>query len=110
MRSTVCGERVTLRAVVPADLDTLATWFCEPGFSAWWGGAPKSRDEVELECVADDPTRFPFVIEEDGAPVGYIQAWSDAPPDGGIDIVLVPPAQNRGLGPDAVRALALHLK
>src|SRR5207244_7129149 len=51
-----------------------------------------------------------FVVEEDGEPVGYVQAWTDdGGHSGGIDLVLLPAAYGRGLGPDAGRALAQQL-
>ncbi len=51
------------------------------------------------------------MIEGHGRPVGYIQAWRDeGEPAGGMDMFLEPSSRGRGLGPDAARALALHLR
>lgn len=76
----------------------------------WWGGKPKTTGEVRREYLDRDPARQAYIVEADDEPIGYVQAWSDEPPDGGIDIVLKPEAQGRGLGVDAVRALAFHLR
>ncbi|HYM69333.1 MAG TPA: GNAT family N-acetyltransferase [bacterium] len=106
----IAGSRTTLRPVSDADLDALARWFGDPAFVVWWGGTPKRREEVAEKYLGVDPARQAFIVEADGMPIGYIQAWSDQPPDGGVDIVLVPEAQGRGLGVDAVRALSAHLR
>jgi aminoglycoside 6'-N-acetyltransferase len=74
------------------------------------GCAPKSRDEVERKYVSQDDGRQAFIIEADGDPIGYIQAWSDEPPGGGINLVLVPEIRGRGFGVEAARWLARHLR
>jgi aminoglycoside 6'-N-acetyltransferase len=51
-----------------------------------------------------------FIVEADGNPVGYIQAWTDDGRSGGLDMFLVPEARGRGLGPDAAKTLAIHLR
>lgn len=51
------------------------------------GCAPKSRDEVERKYVSQDDGRQTFIIEADGDPIGYIQAWSDEPPDDALVFV-----------------------
>jgi GrpB-like predicted nucleotidyltransferase (UPF0157 family)/GNAT superfamily N-acetyltransferase len=104
------GERVVIRPTEGDDLDLLAKWFADPHVVAWWGGRPKSRDEVETKYLSPVDGRLAFVIEGDGEPIGYIQAWSDLPPDGGIDLVLVQERRGRGLGVDAARSLARHLR
>jgi GrpB-like predicted nucleotidyltransferase (UPF0157 family) len=40
-----------MRPTVVDDLDLLGSWFADPNFVAWWGGRPKSRDEVERKYV-----------------------------------------------------------
>lgn len=45
-----------------------------------------------------------WIVEEDGDPVGYLQVHPE-----GLDMFLVPAARGRGLGPDAARAMAVHL-
>ncbi len=78
-----------------------------------WGGVPKSREEVAREYLGwrqGDEVVLSFVVLRDDVPIGYVQAWSDEPPVGGIDIVLVPAAHGRGYGADAVAALARYLQ
>lgn len=109
-KKTVIGDSVILRPVTKADLDLLASWFADQAFVVWWGGRPKARAEVATKYLNDRDERYAFIIELDGLPIGYIQAWADRPPDGGIDIALKPDAQGKGFGTDATRTLALHLR
>ena len=107
------GELTTLRPVSPADLPLLERWFTDPQVFRYWGGVPKSREQIAAEYLGienGDEIVLSFIVERDGEPIGYIQGWSDEPLIGGIDVVLVPQARERGYGPDAVRALALHLR
>lgn len=107
------GALTTLRLVTRDDLPLLSRWFVEPEFVRWWGGVPKSPDEVAEECLGRDDGLeivLSFIVMRDAEPIGYIQAWSDVPRIGGIDIVLVPQARGSGCGPDAVAALARFLR
>jgi aminoglycoside 6'-N-acetyltransferase len=108
--TTIVGDAVVLRPTNEQDLDLLAEWFGDPSFVTWWGGKAKTRVEVATKYLNDDKTRQGFIIEAASAPIGFIQAWSSDPPDGGIDVVLIADAQGRGLGTDAVRTLARHLR
>ena len=75
-----------------------------------WGGVPLARETVAGKYTgARGPAVESFVVEEAGRPVGYIQSWRGEERRGGIDVVLVPEARGRGLGPEAVRALVRHL-
>jgi len=103
------GERTHLRPATPADTDLLHGWFADPEVHRFWGGSPKSRDEVEAKYVGGrSPAVESFIVERDGEPIGYIQHWSDAEGEGGLDMFLVPDARGQGLGPDAGRALAAY--
>ncbi len=104
------GREVTLRSTTPEDAPALAAILAEPEVARWWG-------DFDLERVLDDlidsePTDLPFVIEHDGRIVGYIQAVEELEADfrhAGIDLFLRTDAQGRGLGPDAIRTLAIEL-
>ncbi len=105
------GRLVDIRPATEDDLDLLAGWFADPEFVRWWGGEPLTREVVAHKYVGRRaPAVESYVVEERGRPVGYIQSWTDdSGQSGGIDLVLVPSARGRGLGPDAGRALAEHL-
>ena len=82
----------------------------EPGVSRWWGEFDLER--VRAELIVGDPEELPFVIENDGEVIGYVQAVEESEPDfrsAGIDLFLRTEAQGRGLGPDAILAVAAYL-
>jgi aminoglycoside 6'-N-acetyltransferase len=104
------GEHTTLRSVTAADLDLLVGWFADPEVYRWWDGAPKPREEVAHKYAGGRrPQVESFVVEADGAPVGYIQYGVGDATSGWLDMFLIPAARHRGLGADAARALVRYL-
>jgi aminoglycoside 6'-N-acetyltransferase len=102
---------VTIRSAESEDFDLFCRWFSDPSFFEYWGGRPLSPDQVESQFFdGRDDDVLPMVVEENGLPVGYIQAWIEAERSGGVDIVLVADARGRGVGPIAIRALAAWLE
>jgi aminoglycoside 6'-N-acetyltransferase len=104
------GRAVTLRSVERGDAHALAAILAEPSVARWWGTFGLAR--VEADLAGGHPDEEGFAIIEDDACVGYIQAVEETEPDfrhAGIDLFLATAAQGRGLGPDAIRALATHL-
>jgi aminoglycoside 6'-N-acetyltransferase len=103
------GAVTVVRPATEDDADVLVAWHADPEVARFWDGETFSREEL-LERLAR-PDVDAYVVEADGEPVGYVQSWhggDDAA--GGIDMFLIPSARGRGLGPDAARALALHLR
>jgi aminoglycoside 6'-N-acetyltransferase len=110
MQHRVRGLLTELRPATSADLETLVTWLNDPDIYHWWGGDPISRDEVEAKYTGARSSLInSFIVEEGGIPVGYIQSYVASESSCGIDIFLAPSGQGRGLGTDAVRALAEFL-
>jgi aminoglycoside 6'-N-acetyltransferase len=104
------GREVVLRSTTPDDAPILAAILAEPDVARWWGDFDLER--VTAELIDGDPEEDPFVIEHDGEVIGYIQAVEEEEPDfrhAGIDLFLRTDAQGRGLGPDAIRTLAIEL-
>jgi aminoglycoside 6'-N-acetyltransferase len=104
------GREVVLRPTTPDDAPILAAILAEPEVGRWWGEFDLKR--VRAELIDGDPEEDPFVIEHDGEVIGYIQAVEEDEPDfrhAGIDLFLRNDAQGRGLGPDAIRTLAIEL-
>ena len=104
------GRHVMLRPTTPADAPALNAILAEPEVARWWGVF--DLDRVMTELVEGDPEELPFVIEHRGEVVGYIQAVEEDEPDfrhAGIDLFLRTDVQGRGLGPDAIRTLAIEL-
>ncbi|WP_305783038.1 GNAT family N-acetyltransferase [Symbioplanes lichenis] len=120
-----------LRPATEADIPALAAIRAEPEVLARWRGGPDFVPELR-ESIADEETRFLAIVLPDSFPAGPSPArptlqesdppagrvagaiqWSAEPePDyrhASIDIFLDPSVHNRGLGTDAVRALATHL-
>lgn len=98
------GERVVLREASAEDLPALQAILAEPSVARCWGA-----DDGDLL----DPEVTIWVVEVDGATAGLVQAWEELDPGyrhAGIDIALATAFQGaRPRGPDAVRAVALHL-
>jgi aminoglycoside 6'-N-acetyltransferase len=101
-----------LTAIRPAsaeDVDRLVAWHADPDVARYWDNETYTREEMEERLARVDVESF--VIEEAGVPVGLIEAWTDdGGRSGGVDMFLAPGARGRGLGPDAARALARHLR
>ena len=108
---TLHGDRTTLRPVTEDDLDLLTGWFSDPEMYAWWDRRPLSREEVEEKYVGRRrPEVESFIVETDGRAIGYLQYWLDEKPaGGGLDMILLPDSREKGLGPDAARAIVRYL-
>jgi aminoglycoside 6'-N-acetyltransferase len=104
------GARTSLRpVVVPDDVDTLLEWHADPDVIRYWDDETFTRDELVARLLSSEVDAF--IIELEATPVGYIQAWqSDAEQGGGVDMFLAPGFRGQGIGPDAGRALAEHLR
>jgi aminoglycoside 6'-N-acetyltransferase len=92
---------------VAADVDLLVGWHADPEVARYWDGKTFTREQMRERLARPDVEAF--VVEADGEPVGYLQAWRGEADEGGLDMFLVPGARGRGLGPDAAAALARHL-
>jgi aminoglycoside 6'-N-acetyltransferase len=107
---TLRGQLVTLRRLTAADADALVAILAEPEVARWWPMFDRAR--VLRELVAEREAEEGFAIELDGRVVGYIQAAEEVDPEfrhASIDLFLAGASQGRGLGPDAIRALAADL-
>jgi aminoglycoside 6'-N-acetyltransferase len=104
------GREVLLRPPRPDDAERLHAILAEPSVAAWWPEFDIQR--VRDDLIAERADEEGFVIEQDGAVVGYIQLAEEPDPEfrhASIDLFLATEAQGRGLGPDAIRAVAIHL-
>jgi aminoglycoside 6'-N-acetyltransferase len=108
MGALIRGALTTLRRATADDVDLLVGWHLDPDVARYWDGETYTQQEMRERLLERDVE--PFVIEADGVPVGYAQAWDGGDQAGGIDMFLVPAARGRGYGPDAGRTLSTHLR
>ena len=101
------GNATLIRRARDADADLLVAWHDDPEVARYWDDERFTREQM-LERL-HRPDVEAYVVEAGAAPVGYLQVWRDGDA-GGIDLFLVPHARGRGLGPDAARAVARHLR
>lgn len=98
----VRGRLTTLRPAGAGDVDRLVAWHADPEVARYWDGETFTHAEMEERLERGDVEAW--IVEESGKPVGYLQVHSE-----GLDMLLIPEARGRGLGPDAARAMARHL-
>jgi aminoglycoside 6'-N-acetyltransferase len=105
---TVRGARTTLRPAGDSDVDLLVAWHEDPEVRRYWDDKAYTPETMREKLAR--PHFEPFIVEEGGRPVGYIQAWWEPDTDeAGVDMFLAPDTRGRGLGPDAASALARDL-
>jgi aminoglycoside 6'-N-acetyltransferase len=100
------GEHVRLRPLREDDVPRLAEVGREPEVARWW----RDIDEARLRAKLAEGRAFSIVHE--GEVVGLVQWWENDDPEfrhAGIDLFLTRRVHNRGLGRDAVRAVARWL-
>jgi aminoglycoside 6'-N-acetyltransferase len=107
--ASIAGERTRVRPVTAADADLLVAWHADPDVARYWDRETFTRAEM-LERLARPLVEAYLVEDPTGEPIGYLQVHDlDSDGAGGLDMFLVPGRRGRGLGPDAARAVALHL-
>lgn len=102
------GELSTIRPATAQDAELLAAWYADPEIARFWDWKTYTAEQI-VERLAR-PHVDAYIVEANGEPVGYLQAWFGESADvGGLDMFLIPSARGRRLGPDAARALARYL-
>lgn len=92
----------SLRPATGDDVARLVAWHDDPEVSRFWDDERFTEAEMRERLARPDVEAW--IVEADGAPVGYLQVHST-----GLDMFLVPSERGRGLGPDAARAMTEHL-
>jgi aminoglycoside 6'-N-acetyltransferase len=106
--TAIHGDRVRLRPIGAADRARVREILATPEVARWWGDPDRETEglyEVEEGYHV-------YVIEFGGEVVGLIQSCEELDPQyrhAGIDISVHPAFHGRGIGTDAIRALARHL-
>jgi aminoglycoside 6'-N-acetyltransferase len=109
-RPTLDGEIVHLRPLHADDRARLREILAQPEVARWWDTA--DPDAAADEWLIEDGDSVGFAIELDGQVIGSIQYAEENEPGyrhAGIDLFLDSEHRGRGLGPDAIRALARYL-
>ena len=68
---------IDFRPLAAADLSMLHAWLQRPHVAAWWDGVP-TLAEVEADympCIRGESDVKPYVVQQDGVPIGYIQSY-----------------------------------
>ncbi|WP_410670973.1 GNAT family N-acetyltransferase [Amycolatopsis sp. cmx-4-68] len=106
--TAIHGDRVRLRPIGPADRPRVREILATPEVARWWGDPDHEADglyDVEEGYSV-------YVIELGDVVVGLVQSAEELDPQyrhAGIDIAVHPGFHGRGVGTDAIRALARHL-
>jgi aminoglycoside 6'-N-acetyltransferase len=103
------GERVRLRPLQVEDAAPLAAAGSHREIARWW---PDISDEELLAKAEGRDDVDAFAIEHEGELIGLAQVWENPDADfryANIDLFLDVQFHGRGLGRDAVRALARWL-
>ncbi|MFY9578017.1 MAG: GNAT family N-acetyltransferase [Gaiellaceae bacterium] len=103
----VRGTLTEVRRATEDDADLLVHWHADPDVARYWDGETFTREQILGRLARSDVDAY--IVEVEGRPVGYLQAWRGTGRSGGLDMFLIPDARGRGYGPDAARALGLQL-
>ncbi|MDX6481735.1 MAG: aminoglycoside 6-N-acetyltransferase [Gaiellaceae bacterium] len=103
MEVRVHGQLTSLRPAGGDDVDRLVAWHGDPDVARYWDDETFTREEMAERLARPDVDAW--IVEEAGEPVGFLQTHPE-----GLDMFLIPSARGRGLGPDAARAMARHLR
>jgi aminoglycoside 6'-N-acetyltransferase len=104
------GQRITLRPLVQDDARRLTEILQTPEVGRWWSAYDEPR--VVSEFLTRQPDVTVYGIEHDARLVGLIQVTEEPTAEfrhAAIDLFLDPAFHRRGLGPEAIRAVARHL-
>ncbi|WP_410642824.1 GNAT family N-acetyltransferase [Amycolatopsis sp. lyj-346] len=112
MTGLITGSRVRLRPAAAPDAARFEEILSHPEVARWWADAEEPVAAQVSYLLDPDEGTTTYAIEYDDAVIGIELAFEEADPQyrhAGIDIAVHPDHQGRGLGADAIRALAEHL-
>ncbi|MEV7044956.1 GNAT family protein [Amycolatopsis sp. NPDC051061] len=112
MTGLITGSRVRLRPAAAADAARFEEILSHPDVARWWADAEEPVAAQVSYLLDPDEGTTTYAIEHEDVVVGIELAFEEADPQyrhAGIDIAIHPDWQGRGLGSDAIRALAEHL-
>jgi aminoglycoside 6'-N-acetyltransferase len=65
--------RYSFRELTRRDLPMVRGWLEQPHWRDWWG--EPDEESAHIEAHIDSISVEPFIIEMDGAPIGYLQTY-----------------------------------
>lgn len=99
------GE-IVLRPIEERNLDGMVEIVTAPDVGRWWGDT-NDPEKLRRDILCDDEDDAgAFAIEVEGELAGWLGIWEESEPEfrhGGLDIMLAPGYQDRGIGPRALR-------
>jgi aminoglycoside 6'-N-acetyltransferase len=103
------GRQTALRPATDEDVDLLVAWHADPEVSRFWDEEIYTPETMR-EYLADKQF-VPWIVEEEGQPVGFLQHWWDGEDARtvGLDGFLIPSARGRRIMPTVARRLAEQL-
>lgn len=82
----LAGEITVVRSATEADVNLLTQWHADPEVARYWGGETYSSEQL-LSRLAR-PEVDAYIVETDGEPVGFLQAWFGETADvTGLDMI-----------------------
>ncbi len=108
--AVIYGDSTTLRPARLEDAEKLARIRETPEVFARWRGVDLLAEV--MDAITAEDVHLLTISDDSGTIVGAIQWYEEDDPDyrhAGIDLFLDPAVHGRGLGSDAIRALARHL-
>jgi RimJ/RimL family protein N-acetyltransferase len=112
------GEQVSLRPVAASDLPIIRRWFDDPETMAFWANPRPFVTEREFESdlagrfATFDLAGYFMILDPDGKPIGRIDYEDVDVRAGSASLGILigeADARGKGYGPDAMRALLVHL-
>jgi len=103
----VRGALTEVRPATEDDVELLVAWHTDPDVARYWDDETFTPEQMRARLARPDVDAY--LVEAEGVPVGYLQAWREGS-GGGLDMFLIPEARGKGLGPDAARALGNALR
>jgi aminoglycoside 6'-N-acetyltransferase len=100
----LAGRRVLLRPGTPADVADLVAVFDEDAVRRWW----HDHDASEVGRLLADPGTTGWVVELEGAVVGWVQVAEEPDPAyrcAQIDIAMATATHGTGAGGDVLRTV-----
>ena len=69
------GSLTEVRRATEDDVELLVAWHADPDVARYWDGETFTPDDMRARLARPDVDAY--VVEAEGRPVGYLQAWRE---------------------------------